>query len=88
MRARLLMGVTLALVLVAAAGCLGAPDDEPDARSGAAVNVTNGVPSGVDVFVDRQRGVVCYIYDDNQYEQGGLSCVPTNQTDAGTGGWR
>lgn len=89
MNTRRVAAIAFVVALVALAGCMGG-GDAPNAERNTNASTTgtavyDDVTTSNDVvrFVDREAGVVCYYYahPDSYAGQGGLSCVPMNQTD-------
>lgn len=84
-----LLAVVAVVLLAGLAGCTGGGDaPEPDRNTDATGDGTivyEGVDTSNEVtrFVDREAGVVCYYfaYPDGYAGQGGLSCVPLNETE-------
>lgn len=87
---RTTIAVIAVVLLAGLAGCTGSgpSDADPSAQDTESTNagtiVYENPPEGEGVirFVDREAGVVCYVFarGDGYDGQGGLSCVPLNDT--------
>lgn len=68
------------LCLVLLVGCGGGPDvsTSPVIVDEDFVNLYASGGHYIYRFVDKQMGVVCWVY--NGFEKGGISCVPLDQT--------
>jgi len=74
---RTTIAVIAVVLLAGLAGCVGGedPNNSGEERNGTVID------GEVTRFVDTEAGVVCYKYEDDSWEQGGISCVPLEQTD-------
>lgn len=74
--------IGLAAVCVVVALCAVAGLDTASAAAD-----SQGLPYGVQVFHDDERGVTCWVY--RELQAGGLSCIPDHMLQAGpTGPYR
>jgi len=69
--------------MVVTAGCLGATDDS-QSNNASIDTVDGGDHDDVKVIHDKERGVYCYIYEEHNWEQGGISCIPETDLPADT----
>ncbi|AGM11553.1 hypothetical protein M199_gp113 [Halogranum tailed virus 1] len=85
---RKVFAICLVAGMLLLAGCTGGgstpePSDSSDVTDSGSI-VYDGVQTSNDVvrFVDHEAGVVCYYFahPDGYAGQGGISCVPLNQT--------
>jgi hypothetical protein len=75
---RMLLSVLAVAILCSGLLIACSYSEEPVAGS-----VVDGLPIDIYRYIDREAGVVCYKYDSAKYQQGGLSCLPLDQTRLG-----